>query len=302
MKNDDYLAFIAGIADEIKKIPLQQRLSQIQKKDDDWPLVSDKLEKFTTVYNTLSPHPDLSEKQKTMMMCTFKHLDLITKKYAKRKANDKNIPSWQQENNTDAIWTDVDISEGFLTYNTKKGELKKAYYSEVTLYALQNLTPWVVKTNTYNTTLDQMDFSTGVTITKLVEDIVSVIAVGSPILQIMQKFSQSENNKNVKEILSFSLDFKSKRNTERLFQISPVGNCNGLLSFVATFFITQEKSKDFNSIFDFSFKKTSQMYAAAGILVHYDNLTWEKAAIGVIAATGSEAEKDIAKTLSLYED
>jgi len=301
MKQNDYLELITNIVNEVNKVPLSHRILRLQKASDDFPPVSDKLEKLTTVYNNLSPHPDLSEDQTTMMMCTFKHLDLITKAYAKRRANTQNYPSWQQDNNTDDIWSDTNISDGYLTFKTKDGKTKTSYYSKVSLHALQNLTPWVFKTNTYSATIDQLDFSTGVTINKLVEDIIGMVSSGSSIKIIMDSFLKAEKNENVKDVLKFSLEYKKKVSTERLFQISPLGNFNGMLSFVATYFITEEKSKDFNSIFDLTFRKKSQMYAAEGVLVHYDQLTWNNYANQIIAATNKDKEKEIAMTLSLYD-
>lgn len=269
MNGNNYLELISDISLEIERTPLHQRIEELKASENSKLSLSDDLKKLMTVNNTLSPSPELSDVQLDMVLTTFKHIEITTRLYAMNSVDGKGI-SWARDNNTRVIWNDASISDGFI----KLEDGTKKYYSDVSFAVIERYTSWLVTTNDYRATLNKLDFSTGVTINKLVEDIVGLVAAGSSMVQIIKKFSESGNEDGTKKGLRLSFDYKKENNTERLYQISPVGVYNQMLSFVATYFITEEKSKDFNSIFDMAFHNKRQMSAAGGILLHYDTNTW----------------------------
>lgn len=269
MNDNNYLEIISDINLEVERTPLHRRIEELKVSESSKTSLSDDLKKLMTVNNTIAPTTELNDVQLDMVLSTFKHIELTSRLYAMNPVNGKGI-SWAKDNDTDKIWSDASISNGYIELE----DGTKKYYSDVTFAVIEKYTSWLVRTNSYSATLDQLDFSAGVTINKLVEDIVGLVAAGSPILQIVKKFSESGNEDGTKKGLNLSFEYKKENNTERLYQISPVGIYNQLLSFVATYFITEEQSKDFKSIFDMAFHHKSQMSAAGGMLLHYDTNTW----------------------------
>lgn len=272
MNSNNYLELIADINSEIGITPLNKRIEKLRRLDSGELSFSDDLKKLMAVNNTLSPAPNLNADQLDMVLTTFKHIELTSRLYAMNPKDGKGI-SWQRDNNSDVVWDDAAITDGFLKYNNNKTP-KTEYYSSLTFSVIEKYTLWLVRTNSYNVTINQLDFSVGATINQLVEDIVGIVAAGSPILQIIKKFSGSENEKGVKKGLELSFKYKKENKTERLYQISPVGVYSQMLSFVATYFITKEQVKESNSIFEFAFHHRNQMSAAGGMLLHYDITTW----------------------------